>query len=120
MVGITQRLSRAIVRAPGASFVAGLTRASLGRPDYQLALSQHAAYSQTLENCGLTLTRLEPDERFPDSTFVEDTAVIVPRRDETGHSNERAVAAVITRPGAASRLGEERTIKPALTQLGLE
>ena len=114
----TQRLSRAIVRAPGASFVAGLTRANLGRPDYQLALSQHAAYCRALENCGLTLTRLGPDERFPDSTFVEDTAVIIPRRNGIGDSKKRA--AVVTRPGAVSRRGEELTIKQTLTQLGLE
>jgi dimethylargininase len=121
MVRITPRLSRAIVRVPGASFVAGLTRANLGRPDYQLALSQHAAYCQTLENCGLTVTGLEPDERFPDSTFVEDTAVIIARRrDETDHSEERTGAIVITRPGAVSRRGEEQTIKQALPQLGLE
>ena len=116
----TTQLSRAIVRAPGASFVAGLTRANLGRPDYQLALSQHAAYCQALENCGLTLTRLEPDERFPDSTFVEDTAVIAPRLDESGDSEKRTSTAIITRPGAASRSGEEQIINQVLRQLGLE
>ena len=115
---MTQRLSRAIVRAPGASFVAGLTRANLGRPDYQLALSQHAAYSQALENCGLTLTRLEPYEGFPDSTFVEDTAVIIPGHEK--NSGTRTGSAVITRPGAASRRGEEQIMKQALTQLGLQ
>jgi len=118
MAGITPRLSRAIARAPGASFVLGLTHANLGRPDYQLALSQHAAYCRALGNCGLTLTRLEPDERFPDSTFVEDTAVIIPSHDETHDSEKRK--AIITRPGAASRRGEERIIKQTLTQLGLE
>ena len=116
----TQRLSRAIVRPPGASLVAGLTRANLGRPDYQLALSQHAAYCQALEDCGLSLTRLDPDERFPDSTFVEDTAVIVPRREGVDSSDERTAKAVITRPGAVSRRGEEQIINQVLKLLGLE
>jgi len=117
-MAITQRLSHAIVRPPGASFVSGLTRANLGRPDYQLALSQHAAYCRALENCGLTLTRLEPDERFPDSTFVEDTAVIIHSLDEIADSEKRK--AIITRPGASSRTGEEQIVKQVLLQLGLE
>ena len=55
-----------------------------------------------LEECGLTLTRLNADERYPDSTFVEDTAVLT----ENG--------AVIARPGALSRLGEVGAIEAVL------
>ncbi|HEY6233387.1 MAG TPA: arginine deiminase family protein [Pyrinomonadaceae bacterium] len=115
---MTQKLSRAIVRAPAASFVSGLTRANLGPPNYQLALRQHAAYCDALESCGLTLTHLETDERFPDSTFVEDTAVMILCRQN--NSGTRSHRAVITRPGAASRRGEEQIVKQALAQLGLE
>jgi dimethylargininase len=86
--------TRAIVRPPSANFADGLTSVELGEPIFALALEQHQAYCTALEHCGLTLTRLAPDDRYPDATFVEDTAVLTPR------------GAVITRPGAASRLGE--------------
>lgn len=86
--------SRAIVRPPGSSFSEGLTQANLGVPDLRLALQQHAAYCAALEKCGLFLTKLDPDPRFPDSTFVEDTAVL------TSHN------AILTHPGALSRRGE--------------
>ena len=75
----------------------------------ELALTQHEAYCRALEDCGLNLTRLAPDARYPDSTFVEDTAVLTPR------------GAVITRPGATCRLGEteeiERVLQPHFTRL---
>lgn len=94
--------TRAIVRSPGANFADGLTSVDLGKPNYELALEQHEAYCRALEDCGLRLTRLAADHRFPDSTFVEDTAVLT----EGG--------AVITRPGAPSRLGEIEEIRSVL------
>ena len=94
--------SKAIVRAPGRNYASGLTSVDLGAPDLERALEQHAAYCEALESCGLEVIRLAPDERHPDSTFVEDTAVLTAR------------GAVITRPGAASRLGEIDSIAPVL------
>ena len=96
--------TKAIVRAPCANFAAGLTSVSLGAPDLEPALQQHEAYCRALESCGLSLTRLAPDERYPDSTFLEDTAVLTER------------GAVITRPGAPSRLGETDEIERVLSQ----
>jgi len=96
---------RAIVRPPGRSFPRGLTAAGLGAPDVDLALEQHARYCEALERCGLDLTRLAPDERFPDSTFVEDTAVVTP------------AGAILTRPGAESRRGEVPAVRDALARL---
>jgi dimethylargininase len=86
--------TRAIVRPPSANFADGLTTVDLGRPDYERALQQHAAYCAALEQCGLRLTRLPADARYPDSTFVEDTAILTER------------GAILTRPGAPSRQGE--------------
>lgn len=86
--------SHAIVRLPSDNFAEGLTSVDLGTPDIELALQQHQAYCQALESLGLTLRRLPADPRYPDSTFVEDAAVLIPG------------CAVITRPGAASRRGE--------------
>jgi dimethylargininase len=94
--------TKAIVRTPGSNFDAGLTTADFGRPNLALARSQHRRYCEALVECGLALTRLEADVRFPDSTFVEDTAVITSR------------GAILTRPGAASREGEVEAIRPAL------
>ena len=92
----------AIVRPPAASFAQGLTTVDLGAPDLALALAQHQAYCEALLECGLALTWLPPEAAFPDSTFVEDTAVLSPR------------GAILTRPGAASRAGEVTSIRPAL------
>jgi dimethylargininase len=82
-----------------------LTRVDLGKPDYDLALRQHDDYCRALKSCGIDLIRLAPDERHPDSTFVEDTAIVTGRR------------VVITRPGAASRLGEVDQIANVLRGL---
>ena len=98
----TPMFTRAIVRPPAPNFADGLTTADLGLPDYQRALKQHEDYCAALERCGLTLIRLAADPRYPDSTFVEDTAVLTDQR------------AVLTRPGARSRTGEVANIRDAL------
>lgn len=108
-------LTRAIVRPPGANYADGLTRVDLGVPDYERALQQHAAYCDALERCGLELTRLEADERFPDSTFVEDTAVLI-RDVKEGSATSQAAVAILTRPGALSRAGEVESTRATLAQ----
>lgn len=96
--------TRAIVRPPAASFAQGLTAAGLGRPDLSKALEQHANYCAALEQCGVELTRLAADAEHPDSTFVEDTAILT--RD----------CAVLMRPGAPSRAGEVASIANLLPE----
>lgn len=86
--------TRAIVRPPAATFAAGLTVSQEGTPDLGRALAQHRAYCEALERCGLELTVLPVDPRYPDGTFVEDTAITTAR------------GAIVTRPGAPSRAGE--------------
>ena len=92
----------AIVRKPGRSIVFGLTSAKHGPPDYDLAIEQHAAYVTALENCGLEVKVLDAEEGFPDSTFVEDAALLCPD------------FAVLTNPGAPSRKGEVELIRPVI------
>jgi dimethylargininase len=94
--------TRAIVRIPGSNFDAGLTTAEFGAPVFDLVLEQHRRYCDALTECGLELTTLEADLRFPDSTFLEDTAILTER------------GAVLARPGAASREGEVDAIRPAV------
>ncbi|MCU0623549.1 MAG: hypothetical protein MUF53_06745 [Gemmatimonadaceae bacterium] len=97
------RFTHAIVRPPADTFADGLTSVALGTPDVALAQRQHEAYARALERHGCALTRLPADARFPDATFVEDTALLVP-----------GVGAMLTRPGAASRLGEVEAIAPTI------
>jgi dimethylargininase len=96
------RFSKAIVRRPGLNFVEGVTTAKLGKPSLERALQQHEKYWRALEVCGLKIVLLEADSRFPDSTFVEDVAVLASR------------VAILTRPGAESRRGEVSGIRDTL------
>ena len=93
---------RAIVRQPGPNFANGLTSVDLGKPDFDTALHQHQDYCEALKNCGLELMVLPTLDDFPDSPFVEDTAIIT------------ASCIVITRPGDKSRRGEEKSISEIL------
>jgi len=110
--------SKAIVRPPCARFAEGLTTIDLGAPNYARALQQHEAYCAALEECGLTLTRLEADERYPDSTFVEDTAVMMRAlpHEQTSALATSATRAILTRPGASSRAGEIESIVEVLSR----
>jgi dimethylargininase len=96
--------NHAIVRPPSTSFAQGISSAELGAPDLALANEQHQAYCTALEKCGVSLTVLEPDHQFPDSTFVEDTAIL------TRYSG------ILAHPGASSRQGEVARIKPIIAK----
>ena len=97
--------TRAITRRPCEAMIDGISTAGLGLADYELACSQHAGYVAALESCGLIVTVLPADQQYPDSTFVEDVAVMLPN------------AAMLTRPGAVSRRGEVLEIRPTLEAL---
>ena len=97
--------TNAIVRTPGRSIVKGLSNSkTLGLPNYEQAIIQHQSYIDALTKCGLDVLVLEPCEEYPDSTFVEDVALITPN------------CAIITRPGAPSRRGEVHEIEFVLKQ----
>ena len=68
-----------IARTPASSLVDGLTSSHLGKPDFARALEQHNAYIRALQTCDLDITLLPPDERFPDSVFVEDPVLCTSR-----------------------------------------
>lgn len=94
--------TKAIVRPPAPNMIDGLTSAQLGKPDFILAIKQHGEYVRALESCGLEVICLEADPEFPDSTFVEDVALLTTE------------CAIITHPGAPSRQGEIRGMKKIL------
>jgi len=94
-----------IVRRPCRAMVEGITsNPQLGKPDYEKALQQHDTYIEALNKCGVNVTVLTADERYPDSCFVEDPAVITRK------------CAIITNPGAESRNGEKDEIIGAIRE----
>jgi dimethylargininase len=97
----------AIVRIPGSNFADGLTGADLGMPDFATALCQHVQYCEALTTCGLEVVTLAADLAHPDSTFVEDTAVLTPQ------------AAILARPGAPTRAGEVAAIHDEIARFFL-
>jgi dimethylargininase len=76
-----------------------------GAPDLGLMLVHHADYVAALRSTGAQVIELAALEAYPDSVFVEDTALCLPE------------GAVIMRPGAPSRLGEAAEMAPHLRAL---
>ena len=97
--------SHAITRKPSASIIAGLRAVDTGTPDLSLMQAHHADYIAALRSTGATVVELDAAEAFPDSVFVEDTALCLPE------------GAVVMRPGAPTRLGEAALMEPHLRAL---
>ena len=95
--------TKAIVKKPAKSIVDGISTSNLGKPNFKKALKQHENYVEALKKAGLEVTVLESDNKYPDSTFVEDPAIVT--KD----------FAVITNPGAESRKGETKEIAKILS-----
>ena len=72
--------------------------------DLQLAVRQHDHYCDVLKNLGVLVKELSENESYPDSCFVEDTAIVV---DEL---------AIICSMGVSSRRGETRLIERELSE----
>jgi dimethylargininase len=72
--------------------------------DVDRARSQHKAYCDILSELGLEVIHLPRDDRFADSCFVEDTAVIVGQK------------ALICRMAKTSRRGEEVAVEIKLRE----
>jgi dimethylargininase len=101
------QFKKAIVRKPGRSLTQGISSANLGKPDYEQALKQHQQYIDSLEQCQVEVTVLSAEEQYPDSVFVEDTAVLTEK------------CAIISFPGALSRQGEEKKTQNILSRFFL-
>lgn len=94
-----------IVRKPCPSMVEGITSMpELGKPDFELAQKQHEDYIEALKKCGVAVKVLEANNDYPDSCFVEDTAVITRK------------CAIISNPGADSRRGEAMEMLPTIKE----
>lgn len=107
-MSFSTHFSHAITRRPAASIIRGLRAVDTGTPDLARMQAHHAAYIATLRETGATVVELPPLEAYPDSVFVEDTALCLPQ------------GAVVMRPGAPSRLGEAAEMAPHLKALYAE
>ncbi|MBL4600255.1 MAG: dimethylarginine dimethylaminohydrolase [Rhizobiaceae bacterium] len=92
----------AITRQPATSVTNGLRDGSGPDPDAGLFSQQHSNYIAALKKAGAKVDLLPPLDDFPDSVFVEDSALCLKE------------AAIVLRPGAPSRRGEAAHIRPAL------
>jgi dimethylargininase len=66
---------------------------------------QHEDYIEALKECGLEVTIMEADEKFPDSCFTEDAALMTPN------------VAILSNPGAATRNGEKEAMLPEILKM---
>jgi dimethylargininase len=95
MLALVREVSPALARCE-------LTHLVRSPIDAARAARQHGDYTQALQALGCTLEWLPPLAEYPDSVFVEDTAVALDP------------LAVVTRPGASSRRGETPSMAAAL------
>lgn len=102
------RFTHAICRKPALSSVKGLRAVDTGAPDIRIFQQHHADYVVALTSAGAQVTLLDALEAYPDSVFVEDSALCL------------AEGAIAMRPGAPSRLGEAAEMSPALQNLYTE
>lgn len=97
--------SRAITRKPAASITDGLRAHDTGTPDLARMLAAHDAYIKILRETGAEVIVLPASPAYPDSVFVEDTALCLPQ------------GAILMRSGAATRAGEVAEMAPALRKV---
>jgi dimethylargininase len=105
MTARSYRFSHAITRRPAASIVQGLRAVDTGTPSLALMAQHHADYVAALKSTGAAVVELGALDAYPDSVFVEDTALCLPE------------GAVVMRPGAPTRLGEAGEMAPHLAAL---
>ncbi|WP_428541545.1 dimethylarginine dimethylaminohydrolase family protein [Profundibacter sp.] len=98
----TYQFRHAITRKPAASITQGLRAIDIGTPDLERMQAAHDAYVATLRETGADVVTLPPLPAYPDSVFVEDTALCLPQ------------GAILMRSGAASRAGEVDEMAPTL------
>jgi dimethylargininase len=96
--------SIAIVREPGKSVEKGLRSNKQAVVSCEAVMAEHRAYVDALAALGLAVAIQPPLEAFPDSVFVEDTALVFPQ------------GAVLLQPGALSRSAERDEVRGALAR----
>lgn len=105
MANLSYEFTHAVCRLPAKSIIEGLRETDTGQPSYDNFMKDHNDYIEALKTAGANVTVLDALEEFPDSVFIEDAALCLPK------------GAVIMRPGAPSRLGEAAAIKDVISGL---
>jgi dimethylargininase len=100
----SRTIAHALIRPPGDSYVNAISSRHMPI-DLSVARAQHREYSQALTAAGFSVETLPPDERYPDSCFMQDSALVIGGQ------------AIIARLGALSRSGEEKDIASRLEPL---
>jgi dimethylargininase len=95
---MSYHFKNAIIRKPNKSIQNGLSLQNL-HPDYEIIAEEHRNYIKAINESGLKINLLESLEKYPDSIFVEDPALIY-------KSN-----IIILSPSDPSRNGEKNIIK---------
>jgi len=95
-------MQRALLRGVPSTFDSAIVGHGGRSPDPLRARRQHDAYLRLNSEAGYEVELLPGDDRYPDSVFVEDTAVVIDG------------LAVVTRPGAEERRGETEEVAMAL------
>ena len=95
-IAITRQVSRSINDCE-------LTHLNRQPIDLTLARMQHSAYETALSRMGCQVIQLAEEPGLPDAVFVEDVALVFPE------------VAILTYPGADSRLPERESVREALT-----
>ncbi len=101
-MGRSYTFSDALCRLPAASIIDGLRAVDTGQPDLKVFAGHHADYVAALRSTGADVRILPANDAFPDSVFIEDAALCLQE------------GAIVTRPGAPSRLGEAADLAPVL------
>lgn len=100
-----------IVRPPSSNLVRCVSTNPLrSTVDPEAAVRQHRAYVNVLREHGIEVIYLSPSTNFPDSVFIQDTAVV----------GAKSRTAVIARFGEVSRRGEEKEVKLLLQNMGYQ
>lgn len=95
----------AFVRRPASSLVhCEVTHVAREEIDLPSAFRQHQEYRQAIQNGGVTVESLPPEESFPDGACIEDNAIILPE------------LAVIASMGTASRQSEPALLVSVLSR----
>jgi len=92
----------ALCRLPSTSIIDGLRAVDTGTPDLDIFAKDHADYVAALRSTGADVRVLPANATYPDSVFIEDAALLFQE------------GAIVTRPGAPSRLGEAADLAPVL------
>ena len=102
---------KVLVIPPGESYKRCVSKnPEHGTIDFDKTLKQHENYVRILEKHGIMVEKLPVQKSYPDSIFVQDTALI----------GEESNTASICRFGEPSRRGEEKVIAEHLKQDGYE